>query len=87
MDSTVIALLSTTLLGGFLAIAGGIIGSYITQRLSRKSDKAKLIGEKLEELYQVTEQVKLWLDSEIHDFGIFFTGRLQRKWVTQRCLM
>jgi len=52
LDQNIITLLSVTI-GGFLAIAGGFIGSYITGRMAAKNEKIIYMRSKIEEAYML----------------------------------
>ena len=57
--------LFSTLLGGLLAISGGVASSILIQRYSKKRDRDKLVREKGEELYKMI----LKLDHYTHFIG------------------
>ncbi len=63
LDQTVANLLATVV-GGTLAIAGGIVATFVTQGLNNKAERNKFIREKCEEVYLLAEQVKRWVENE-----------------------
>ncbi len=65
LDQTIANLL-TTALGGMLAITGGLVATVSTQALNNKAERRKFLREKCEEVYLLSEQVKLWVKNE-HD--------------------
>src|SRR5712692_6160706 len=57
LDQNVINLLSVVL-GGILAIAGGFISNYYIQAMARKSEKRRIVRDKIDEVYTLSTQVK-----------------------------
>jgi len=52
------------LLGGFLAIAGGVAGHYLTHRFSAQRERNKLLREKAEQLIGLLYEHRDWLSRE-----------------------
>jgi hypothetical protein len=48
----------TTLMGGMLAVMGGFLATYLSQYLAGKTEKRKLVREKIEELYTLSIEIK-----------------------------
>ncbi len=58
MDKTAIATILATMLGGILAIIGGFIATYSTQLITGITESRKLVRDKAEELYQLSNEIK-----------------------------
>jgi len=57
LDQNLTTFLSVAL-GGVLAIAGGFISNYYIQAIARKSEKRRVVREKIDEIYTLSTQVK-----------------------------
>ncbi len=64
LDQGVVSII-TTLIAVIGAITGTILGIMLTQRTTRKADKSKITRGKIEELYVLTNQIKIWYHSQI----------------------
>lgn len=56
LDQTVINLLST-LLGGLLTVVGGLLGSFLLQKMSDNTNKRKEIRNIIEHIYKKTQDI------------------------------
>lgn len=54
----------SVLLGGFLAISGGLVGHYLTHRFSAQRERNKLLREKAEQLIGLLYEHRDWLSRE-----------------------
>ncbi len=57
LDQNLTTFLSVAL-GGVLAIIGGFISNYYIQATARKSEKRRMLREKIDEIYTLSTQVK-----------------------------
>jgi hypothetical protein len=57
LDQNLTTFLSVAL-GGVLAITGGFISNYYIQATARKSEKRRIVREKIDEIYTLSTQVK-----------------------------
>jgi hypothetical protein len=60
MMSDQIVPLIAALIGGIFAIVGGFLATYFQQRVARDAEKRKVIREKVEEIYNFTNQINDW---------------------------
>jgi hypothetical protein len=63
LDQNITTLLAT-ILGGILATTGGIIATFYAQSLNGRTEREKFVRERCEEVYELAEKVKQWLDNE-----------------------
>jgi hypothetical protein len=64
------SVLLSTLVGGLLTLAGGVVRQYLTHRYTRTRDEARLIREKAELLIQELYAHRQWLDA--HHYTVLF---------------
>lgn len=55
-----------TILGALIALISGCLVPVISQRVQRKAEREKIQLEKLEILYECTDQVRDWMLEEFH---------------------
>jgi hypothetical protein len=53
------------IIGAALSIAGGFFASYINQRMTSITEKRKIVREKIEETYLLSNQVKIWFQIQL----------------------
>jgi hypothetical protein len=66
LDQGVVSII-TTIVAVTGAISGTMLGVILTHRAARKVDKSKVTREKIEELYILTNQIKIWYHEQIAD--------------------
>src|SRR6266700_2990310 len=74
LDQTT-ALILAAVIAAVAALLGSLIGGialpYLTHRLATKAERGKIVREKIEEIYLLTDKVKLWLDVQVNNLLVF----------------
>lgn len=67
-----------TLVGGVLAIVGGFLATYFSQKLASKTENRKMFASKIEEIYilsdQINESLLVQMYHEYHDLKVNLKG-------------
>ena len=71
LDQTT-ALILAAAIGASASIISGLVIPYVTQRLHKHEEKRKFTLEKVEEIYFLAADVKLWIDTQLW----LFTSRI-----------
>lgn len=64
LDQNITTLLSTVV-GGLLAITGGFLATSFSQRMAEQAEKRKVVREKLEELYTLSNNIQEWVKVQV----------------------
>jgi hypothetical protein len=71
------------LVGGIIAVAGGVMAQYLTHRFTRRREAEKLLREKAEDLLTALDQSPDWVPASLHT-GHQTPSPLNRAFVLQK---